>query len=356
MAKSGLKHIDVGNELTKTEWESQESHELIHGTSFPASPAERQLFYRDDEHKWHIYNGSAWVDLQATGGGVTDHGDLTGLGDDDHPQYIKHSLATAVNNFLVASGAGVFVKKTLAEVKSLLNWAADIATHAAVTTNVHGIQDVPLFSTATKTYYIDAVSGDDSNGGESSDDAFKTWGKAASMIPCFILHSYTIRIIGNMAEDVDLRGRVVSGSAILVIRGHTDTPGSHQVNGITLKSLLGDFRVQYLQATNLIDMKACSSAHIQAMYKLEPRCPAATADFAIYAVGGFVYFYECDFGTDVVNDCIYIDGAHLVSRDNTGNGQRYGLHARGGGAIGKKNGQPTGTTANELAADGGVIR
>lgn len=51
MAKSGFKHIDVGPELTKTEWENEESHELIHGTSFPASPAERQLFYRDDEHK-----------------------------------------------------------------------------------------------------------------------------------------------------------------------------------------------------------------------------------------------------------------------------------------------------------------
>ena len=69
MAKSGLRHIDVGPELTKTEWESEESHELIHGTSFPSSPVERQLFYRDDEHKWYIYNGSAWVDLQGTGGG-----------------------------------------------------------------------------------------------------------------------------------------------------------------------------------------------------------------------------------------------------------------------------------------------
>lgn len=51
---------------------------------------------------------------------ATDHGVLTGLGDDDHLQYIKHDLATAENDFLVASGTGVFVKKTLAEVKTLL--------------------------------------------------------------------------------------------------------------------------------------------------------------------------------------------------------------------------------------------
>jgi len=69
MAKSGLKHIDVGAELTKTEWESEESHELLHGTSFPSSPVERQLFYRDDEHKWYIYDGTTWVWLGGGGGG-----------------------------------------------------------------------------------------------------------------------------------------------------------------------------------------------------------------------------------------------------------------------------------------------
>lgn len=48
------------------------------------------------------------------------HGGLAGLGDDDHPQYIRHTLATAISDFLVASGVGAFVKKTLTEVKTLL--------------------------------------------------------------------------------------------------------------------------------------------------------------------------------------------------------------------------------------------
>lgn len=38
----------------------------------------------------------------------------------DASLHIAHSLATAVNDFLVASGAGAFVKKTLAEVKAIL--------------------------------------------------------------------------------------------------------------------------------------------------------------------------------------------------------------------------------------------
>jgi len=53
-------------------------------------------------------------------GAQIDHGGLGGLADDDHTQYVKHSLATAVSDFLVASGAGVFVKKTLAETKTVL--------------------------------------------------------------------------------------------------------------------------------------------------------------------------------------------------------------------------------------------
>lgn len=53
-------------------------------------------------------------------GGQIDHGGLAGLADDDHTQYIKHSLATAANDFLVASGAGAFVKKTLAQVQALM--------------------------------------------------------------------------------------------------------------------------------------------------------------------------------------------------------------------------------------------
>lgn len=53
--------------------------------------------------------------------------------------YVTHALATAANDFLIASGSGTFVKKTLAEVKTLLNWAADIATHAGLTTGIHGV-------------------------------------------------------------------------------------------------------------------------------------------------------------------------------------------------------------------------
>jgi hypothetical protein len=38
----------------------------------------------------------------------------------DDTAFVKHSLATAENDFLVASGAGAFVKKTLAETRTII--------------------------------------------------------------------------------------------------------------------------------------------------------------------------------------------------------------------------------------------
>lgn len=57
---AGIKHIDVGANLTKIEWEAANTHEITSGTSFPESPSEKDLFYRTDEHKWYIYTDSAW--------------------------------------------------------------------------------------------------------------------------------------------------------------------------------------------------------------------------------------------------------------------------------------------------------
>ncbi len=67
-------------------------------------------------------------------GAQIDHGGLAGLGDDDHTQYIKHSLATAINDFLIASGSGAFVKKTLAQVADILGIAFDVSFESYQTT------------------------------------------------------------------------------------------------------------------------------------------------------------------------------------------------------------------------------
>ena len=96
---------------------------------------------------------AAW----AAGGGVTggdahdhvggdgaqvDHGGLGGLADDDHTQYVRHTLAVAESDFLVGAPTpfGTWIKKTLAEVKTILGLgtaaytaATDYVTHALAT-------------------------------------------------------------------------------------------------------------------------------------------------------------------------------------------------------------------------------
>ncbi len=56
-----------------------------------------------------VYNGSVWTASTVTtgGGGVTDHGALTGLADDDHPQYVlsstNNTLSSTVSNHLASA-------------------------------------------------------------------------------------------------------------------------------------------------------------------------------------------------------------------------------------------------------------
>lgn len=89
----------------------------------PILPNDTAKFLRGDG-TWNIpvglvTNGDSH-DHAGGDGGQVDHGGLGGLGDDDHTQYIKHSLATDVNDMLMASGAGTFVKKTVAQVQATL--------------------------------------------------------------------------------------------------------------------------------------------------------------------------------------------------------------------------------------------
>lgn len=167
MAKSGLKHIDVGPELTKTEWESEESHEVVHGSSFPGSPVERQLFYRDDEHKWYIYTGAAWTEVTGGGGGGMEvHGNeyhdpdfeqegaaatlvethrTTATHTQDQPPAEhgneKHSPDFATESALSThEGAGTGVHGVGAStVESASGSQSKVNTHAALTTGTHGV-------------------------------------------------------------------------------------------------------------------------------------------------------------------------------------------------------------------------
>ena len=59
-----LKADDADSTLVRpSNW--NDDHSIDGGTSFPGSPAEKDLYYRTDLHKWYIYSGTAWVELTA---------------------------------------------------------------------------------------------------------------------------------------------------------------------------------------------------------------------------------------------------------------------------------------------------
>lgn len=68
-------------------------------------------------------------------------------------EVVKHSLATAENDFLVASGAGVFVKKTLAEAKSILGVSGDSScTTKSIAQASHGFAVGDVLKYASGAY------------------------------------------------------------------------------------------------------------------------------------------------------------------------------------------------------------
>lgn len=61
----GIKHKDVGNILTKEEWLAVDRHELESGPNFPISPSEGDIFYKSNEHRCYIFDGTEWRQLSS---------------------------------------------------------------------------------------------------------------------------------------------------------------------------------------------------------------------------------------------------------------------------------------------------
>lgn len=85
----------------------------------------------DNDHTQYVnaVSDTSSINLTLTGqsisgvavpGGI-DHGGLAGLGDDDHPQYIKDSEFTQNSGFLVGTGAGTFQEETANVARTSLN-------------------------------------------------------------------------------------------------------------------------------------------------------------------------------------------------------------------------------------------
>ena len=221
-------------------------------------------------------------------------------------------------------------------------------THLAETateTDVHSIASIE-----EKTYYIDAINGDDSNDGLSAGTAFKTWGKANNLIPRYIRHNCVVRIIGNLTENLVVEGKSTDGQAGLNIRGDTLNASNHIVDLFEARNCAG-LRIEYLESPARIVVVNSVGVGVR---NCNPRNASGDGVAFVNSTGEVL---DCDFGNDVVTgDAIRASFSTVFSQNNVGNAGLAGLRSRNASTIGKSGTQPTGNQANEQTETGGVIR
>lgn len=231
----------------------------------------------------------------------------------------------------------------------------DITGVGSFSTEEASIAGRPYRSSSDTSIYIDEQNGSDSNGGTSTNDAFATWSRAEKEIPYFIHHLYTIRIVGDLNEEINLQNRNVqkgAGGPGIIIRGHTETPSNHQVPNVKINGCTGRIDIRHLQNTSdSMFIRRCQSVEIR---YCEHRTDTNTEGTQFNESIGFVV--ECDFGSNDNRRAIYANNSRVHSVDNTGNVSGFALVASRAATIGKQGTQPTGDSGDESAFQGGVIR
>ena len=123
------------------------------------APKEGWISWVADENIAAAFDGAAWTALSAGGGGggVTDHGALTGLGDDDHAQYHNNARGDARYTLLNPTTLGINATADATN-RLAVDAAASLFSHAG--TGGHQIKVNKAAATDTASFlFQDAFSG-----------------------------------------------------------------------------------------------------------------------------------------------------------------------------------------------------
>lgn len=201
--------------------------------------------------------------------GVTDHGVLTGLTDDDHTQYhndargdARYSLlshthtATVISNTPSGNIAATTVQDAINELDS------EKAAVAAVREKL----------TAARTYYV-RTDGSDSNNGlaNTSGGAFLTVQKAIDVASALDNGGFNITIqLGNGTYSAGASLKSFVGSGRIVIQGNSTTPANVHVsvasgNVVAGVSVIGVYEISYMKLTsaaagNLVSLSGATTS------------------------------------------------------------------------------------------------
>ncbi len=156
------------------------------------APKEGWISWVADENIAVAFDGAAWTALSAGGGGggVTDHGLLTGLGDDDHPQY--HNNARGDARYTPLNPATLGINATADTTNRLsVGSAASLFSHAG--SGGHQIKVNKASATDTASFlFQDAFSGRAEIGLTGDDDFhFKVSPNGAAFNEAIIINRTT---------------------------------------------------------------------------------------------------------------------------------------------------------------------
>lgn len=238
-------------------------------------------------------------------GGITDHGALSGLADDDHPQYHNDTRGDAL--YLQLSGLSEWNEQagdppTPSANKWKLYFKSGglyiIDDTGAVIGPVGANVSVREKLSGNRTYYV-RTDGSNSNNGltNTSGGAFLTLGYAYLIVlQSLDLNGYTVTIKvadGTYTAGINASGPLVGGGA-LVIEGNTATPANCIINATSANA----FSAAYSASFTVKGFKITTT----------------TAGSCIYALyNGIIYFDKINFGACAASHMTASDGGRIMS-------------------------------------------
>jgi hypothetical protein len=231
---------------------------------------------------------------------------------------------TALNDFLVGNGAGAWIKKTLAQIKTILGLgtaaytaATDYAVTAKGVTNgdshdhsggdgaqiaysgLSGLPTIREMLTAARTYYV-RTDGSDSNNGltNSSGGAFLTIQKAIDIVSTLdsSIYDVTIQIADGTYVSNQIICKRMAGSGKIIINGNSGTNTNVVIDSGFLSNTPGTlYQIQNMRLT-----KSSSS------------CTVGLATFN----GGYIWFTNIDFYTGYTYQISIADNSSIAAIGN----------------------------------------
>ena len=201
---------------------------------FAREPRTTCLILKGTDLAFPASTSEQWIDSRPIVGSsqrtsTSDHGSLAGLGDDDHTQYVLHSLADSANDFLVASGNDAFVKKSLADTGTILEGDID---HDKIVNNHNLTTD---------------ISHDDITSGTIADH--DTTGTGANLTELTDGSDTTLHDHDGISENTNARHTQGTDTALGTMAADIDMDGSYQVVGLQAPAASGEAIRQTVKIT-----------------------------------------------------------------------------------------------------------